>query len=208
MQAPSKPSTRASTDLQLDEVEEDPAGDEDNDHPLSLSTPDTDTPGSSGPSPSRRLQRKSSFVVARDKPRSRTRSNSGGGQDRLFLFSSKGDVDALSSEQLVQVLVSRGVAFDETSIQSKKNLKEMVHLTTPTASPIKAICKSEKKLLILDINGLLLDRAVYETRGQPGHELMKRPFLDEFLNLIFNELNFDVTVWTAGFIMRSLLFRP
>ena len=144
-------------------------------------------------------------MVARDKQRGARRSSSGDGQDRLFLFSPKGDIDALSSEQMVQVLVSREISFDQTTLPSKQELKEMVRLTTSIASPVKAVGKSKRKLLILDINGFLVDRAAFILRGQPAQEhlqtdqkLMKRPFLEEFMNLIFNELNFDVTVWTAS----------
>lgn len=168
---------------------------------LTIPSKVTTVPNSSRSGPRRRSSVKAALKKSRSRPRA---SSSSGDQDRLFLFSPKGDVDALSSEQLVLVLVSRGVDFDETI--SKDQLKQIVRETTPLASPTKALglAKSKRKLLIMDINGLLVDRPLFIIRGQPDQGSVRRPFLAEFLNVIFNELNFDVTVWTAGFMSDTL----
>ena len=134
---------------------------------------------------------------SREQPR---RQSSNSGIDRLTLFSPKGDVGALSSEQLVQVLQSRGVAWPEDA--DKAGLQALVRQTTPTTVQEKVVVTSAKKLLILDINGLLVDRPSFISRQrQKGDnpDLVTRPFLDDFLQLAITELQFDVTVWTAGY---------
>jgi hypothetical protein len=156
------------------------------------------------------MKHESSFKLATSKVNGRERRSSASstsGKDRLFLFSPKGDVDALSSEQLVLVLDARDVAW--SADDGKEALKTLVRRTTPTDSESASqivVTKSKKKLLILDINGLLVDRPSFISRQKGGSskdqasDLVTRPFLDEFLQLIITELRYDVTVWTAGFI--------
>ena len=157
-----------------------------------------------GPRAKGRRNTKLAMAKSREQPR---RQSSKTGVDRLTLFSPKGDVGALSIEQLIEVLQHRGEAWPEDA--DKAGLQALVRQTTTTAAQEKSVATSAKKLLILDMNGLLVDRPSFISRQrQKGNnpDLVTRPFLDDFLQLAITELQFDVAVWTAG--RNNLVYVP
>ncbi|KAK9748136.1 hypothetical protein RND81_02G038300 [Saponaria officinalis] len=93
------------------------------------------------------------------------------------------------------------------SISSKCVVKSTHEEVTDTSSqrlPIDYMgrtLKSRRKLLVLDVNGLLVDVvAIYPARFKPDFILarkgvFKRPFCDDFLRFCFK--NFDVGIWSS-----------
>ncbi|RIA97164.1 HAD-like domain-containing protein [Glomus cerebriforme] len=60
-----------------------------------------------------------------------------------------------------------------------------------TSNPSFNLVQPSPKLIILDLNGTLVFRR--KTR-----KVTKRPFLDEFINYLFNDDNFFVMIWTTA----------
>ncbi|KAK4417584.1 hypothetical protein Salat_2171100 [Sesamum alatum] len=114
----------------------------------------------------------------------------------------------------VELVVDQGKCSDESrSIISTCNV-EALHLSSPDAQEaeclsqdlglcprIAPIASIKRKLLVLDVNGLLAHivmPAPKDCRGDVhilGRAIFKRPFCDDFLKFCFQ--NFDVGVWSS-----------
>ena len=70
--------------------------------------------------------------------------------------------------------------------------------------PSSAPAQGERKLLILDLNGVLGARVPYHMRSHSSSKFQKRPHCDAFLRFCFD--NFDVAVWSCAAREKMELF--
>jgi hypothetical protein len=91
-----------------------------------------------------------------------------------------------------------------SSYQSVKMTKEVNHRITPHLGRNLPV-RSRRKLIVLDLNSILVDVVPQHCDGYDGHKsdtviankaVFKRPFCDDFLHFCFER--FNVGVWSSG----------
>ncbi|XP_042428101.1 uncharacterized protein LOC122015334 [Zingiber officinale] len=93
-----------------------------------------------------------------------------------------------------------GQEKDDTPSDVTQNQDESVNLAVILTTE-KLLSTSRKKLLVLDLNGLLADIVLYRRRTQKSYTrvgenlVLKRPFCEDFLKFCFER--FNVGVWSS-----------
>ncbi|XWS47917.1 hypothetical protein CRYUN_Cryun13aG0027300 [Craigia yunnanensis] len=120
-------------------------------------------------------------------------------KESLCKYSDQKDVEIETKEELIPSPSNLAVAKDDVAL--KATVKEN-NLSRTLYSSLERIyiCHPKKKLLVLDLNGILVD--VVQNRGelQPditvsGKGVFKRPFCDDFLHFCFS--TFNVGIWSS-----------